>query len=171
MEKELILSPGEIASRVKDLGREISRDYAGKSLVTIGVLNGVFIFISDLVRALTIPVKVDFVRLASYGSSSSSSGEISITKDIELPIQDQDVLVVEDIVDSGFTLEFLMDHLVQHQPKSVRICALIDKPERRKVSIPLNYVGFNIPQGFLVGYGLDYAEQYRFLDGIYHLKL
>ena len=167
--KERLYSPREIQKRVKELARIISKDYKEEELVLIGVLKGAFVFMSDLARNLTIPVKLDFVRLASYGSGSKSQGKIRFTKAIELPIRGKHILVVEDIVDSGLTLKFLQEFLKKENPKSVRICALIDKNERREVSITVDYCGFSVPKGFIVGYGLDFDEQYRHLPGLYHL--
>ncbi len=165
-----IISAEEIGRRIGELGEEISRDYRGKELVLVGILKGAFIFTADLARALTIPVEIDFVRLASYGSSTTSSGFVRITKDIESDIRGRHVLVVEDIVDTGHTLKYLQDVLGLHGPASVKICCLIDKKERREVDISVDYVGFHVPRGFLVGYGLDYNEAYRHLPGIYHLS-
>jgi hypoxanthine phosphoribosyltransferase len=172
MPKELVpvLSRAEIAQKVRGLARQISKDYAGKDLCIIGVLNGVFIFLADLVRELTIPVQIDFVRLASYGSGTVSSGSVQTTKEIELDVKDRDVLIVEDIVDSGLTVDFLLKHLEQCHPKSVKVCALIDKAERREVQVPIDYTGHVVESGFLVGYGLDFDEKYRELPEIYHLK-
>lgn len=166
-----VLSRAEIAQHVNTLARRISRDYAEKDLVVIGILKGAFIFLADLVRELTIPVEIDFVRLASYGSDTSSSGHIQITKEIELDISGRHVLIVEDIVDSGLTIAYLLDHLKQFRPKSIRLCALIDKTERREVKISTHYVGHLVEHGFLVGYGLDFDEKYRALPEIYHLEL
>ena len=168
--KRVLISKAEIAGRVADLGREIGRDYAGRDLVMIAVLNGVFIFMADLVRALPFPVEVDFVRLCSYGAGTTTSGEVQITKDVEMSLKDRDVLIVEDIVDTGLTLAFLKQHLASHQPRSLKICCLIDKQERREVEVPLDYVGFVIEQGFLVGYGLDCGEQSRTLPEIFVLE-
>lgn len=167
--KERLYSQREIQKRVKELARTISEDYRKEDLILIGVLKGAFVFLSDLARNLSIPVKLDFVRLASYGSQSQSQGEIRLTKSIEIPIKDKHVLVVEDIVDSGLTLKFLLEFLKKENPQSVRICALIDKSERREVAVPVDYIGFSIPKGFIVGYGLDFDEQYRHLPGLYHL--
>lgn len=173
MSKEMspVLSGDEIAQKVKSLAQQISKDYAEKELRIIGVLNGVFVFLADLVRDLTIPVQIDFVRLASYGSGTESSGNARITKEIELNLKDCDVLIVEDIVDSGLTVAFLLDHLKQFYPKSVKVCALLDKTERRQVEVPIDYVGHVVESGFLVGYGLDFDQKYRELPGIYHLNL
>ena len=156
--KRCLISRAEIARRVAELGERIGRDYAGPDLVMVGVLKGVFIFMADLVRALPFPVEVDFVRLCSYGAGTTTSGEVHITKDVEMSLQDRDVLIVEDIVDTGLTLAFLKQHLASHQPRSLKICCLIDKQERREVDVPLDYVGFVVEKGFLVGYGLDCGE-------------
>jgi len=165
-----VLSSEIIKVRVHELGEQISKDYHGRPLVLIGILNGAFIFMADLIRNIQNSMQIDFVRLASYGSQAESSGRISITKDIELDIKDKEVLVVEDIVDTGYTLKYLKEVLKLHNPASVRICCLIDKKERRKVPIEVDYVGFDIPRGFLVGYGLDFDENYRSLPGVYHLN-
>ncbi len=164
-----ILSFQSIQERVKELGTQITRDYQEKDLVVVGILNGAFIFMADLIRAIDSPLLVDFVRLSSYGSTTESSGRISITKDIELDIKGKDVLVVEDIVDTGYTLQYLKELLQLHKPASVRICCLIDKKERREVNIEVDYVGFDISKGFLVGYGLDFDERYRNLKGVYQI--
>jgi len=165
-----VLSSETIKTRVCELGEQISKDYEGRPLVIIGILNGAFIFMADLIRHIKNPLQIDFVRLASYGSQAKSSGHISFTKDIEIDIKDKDVLVVEDIVDTGYTLKYLKEVLNLHNPASIRICCLIDKKERRKVSVEVDYVGFDIPSGFLVGYGLDFNENYRGLPGVYHLN-
>jgi hypoxanthine phosphoribosyltransferase len=165
-----LFSREEIARRVRELAETLSRDYAGLDPVLVGVLKGVFIFMADLVRALEFPVEVDFVRLRSYGTGTESSGEVHITKDVELPLKDRHVLIVEDIVDSGLTLAFLKEHLASHQPSSLKICCLIDKKERREVEVPLDYVGFSVEKGFLVGYGLDCGEKQRTLPEILVLE-
>ena len=167
----LVLSKAEIVRKVKTLACRISEDYDQKDVVAIGILKGAFIFLADLVRELTIPVEIDFVRLASYGSDTSSSGQIRITKEIETDIKGRHVIVVEDIVDSGLTIAYLLDHLNKSRPKSIKVCALIDKKERREVDVPVDYAGHVVAQGFLVGYGLDFDEKYRNLPEIYHLKL
>lgn len=167
--KKLIISREAIAARVQELAARISRDYAGQDLVMVGILKGAFIFLADLVRALDFPVEVDFVRLLSYGAGTTSSGEVHITKDVETPLGGRHVLIVEDIVDAGLTLDFLRRHLINHHPQSLRICCLIDKRERRQVEVPLDYVGFTVPRGFLVGYGLDCGEQLRTLPEVYEL--
>ncbi|MGB9761005.1 MAG: hypoxanthine phosphoribosyltransferase [Caldimicrobium sp.] len=165
-----VISPKELRRKVKDLAKTIEKDYAGKPLVLIGTLKGAFIFMADLVRNFKRKdLEIDFVRVKSYGSSDSSSGEIVITKDIELALEGKEVIIVEDIVDTGLTIDFLLKHFSLHKPKSIKVCALIDKKERRKVDIKLDYVGFVLEKGFLVGYGLDYAEKYRHLPGIYEV--
>ncbi len=169
-QKRCLISRADIARRVQELGEQISRDYRGKDLVVIGVLKGAFIFLADLVRALEFPVEIDFVRLASYGGGTCPTGEVHITKDVELSLKDRDVLIVEDIMDLGYTLSFLRQHLATHKPRSLKICCLIDKKERREVAVPLDYVGFEVKKGFLVGYGLDCGEQSRNLPEIYAIE-
>jgi len=168
--KHCLISKAEIARRVAELGEQIGRDYAGRDLVMVGVLKGVFIFMADLVRALPFSAEVDFVRLCSYGAGTTTSGEVHITKDVELPLKDRDVLIVEDIVDTGLTLAFLKQHLAAHRPRSLKICCFIDKKERREVEVPLDYVGFPVEKGFLVGYGLDCGEQSRTLPEIFVIE-
>jgi len=170
MNRRCLISRSEIARRVAELAEAINRDYADRDLVMIGVLKGAFIFLADLVRALPFSVDVDFVRLCSYGAGTTPSGEVHITKDVELSLKDRDVLIVEDIVDLGFTLNFLRQHLLGHRPRSLKICCLIDKKERREVEVPLDYVGFIVEKGFLVGYGLDCGEKSRTLPEIYVLE-
>jgi len=165
-----LISREAIARRVTELGEEINRDYAGRDLVMVGVLKGAFIFLADLVRELTFPVEIDFVRLASYGGGTSPSGEVHISKDVELSLKGRDVLIVEDIMDIGYTLSFLKQHLATHLPRSLKICCLIDKRERREIEVPLDYVGFVLEQGFLVGYGLDCGEKQRTLPEIFVIE-
>lgn len=164
------ISPQEIQRRVDALAAQINADYRGKDLVLVGVLKGAFIFLADLVRRLEVPAEVDFVRIASYGSSTESCGHIALTKDLECSIEGREVLVVEDIVDTGITMLWLVRHLESRNPRTVKICALIDKYERRKVHVPLHYAGFRLASGFIVGYGLDFAEKYRGLQGIYEVE-
>jgi hypoxanthine phosphoribosyltransferase len=166
-----VLTEIEIEQNVQLLARRISDDYRNKDLIMIGVLKGAFVFLSDLMRRLTIPVEVEFIRLASYGKSHISSGKIDIRDDIALNLQGKDVLIVEDIVDTGLTLKTLTEHIKTFKPKSVKICALIDKLERRETDCKVDYACHTVEGGFLVGYGLDYAEKYRNLPAIYHLKL
>ena len=168
-DRHLVISRDRLHAVVSDLGARISADYAGKDLVMIGVLNGAFIFLADLVRAVTIPHQIDFIRVASYGGSTSSSGTIRLTKDVELDLRDKHVLLVEDIVDTGTTLAWLTERFMDNLAASVKICALIDKKERRQTEVRLDYIGF-AQDGFLVGYGLDFAEQYRYLPEIYSLS-
>ncbi len=167
-----VLKRDEIARKVAAMAKAISRDYQGRQLVLIGVLKGAFIFLSDLARHLELDdVKIDFLRAASYGDGTSSSETIHLIKDIDTDIRGKDVLIVEDILDTGLTLSFLTEHLKAHNPNSIRTCAFIDKSERRKVAVDADYVGHKVKEGFLVGYGLDYAEAYRNLPDIYHLKI
>lgn len=165
-----VLSKEDIQKTVVELAQKISNDYHGRDVVIVGVLKGAFIFLADLIRHLTIPVQVDFIRLASYGCQTETSGSICLTKELEIDIADRDVLVVEDIIDTGHSLAFLLEHLKLKKPKSVRLCTLIDKPERRESQIAVDYAGFIVKHGFLVGYGLDFAENYRHLPAIYHLQ-
>ncbi|WP_339137177.1 MAG: hypoxanthine phosphoribosyltransferase [Candidatus Electrothrix sp. GW3-4] len=169
--KETLLQRQEIKERVKSLGQQLTKDYAGTKPVMIGVLNGAFIFLADLVRAIDLPVEIDFIRVASYGQTRESSGSISLTKEPELDLEGKDVLLVEDIVDSGTTMVWLQEYFTTRQKAhSVKTCTLIDKNERRAVDIEIDYVGFQIEQGFLVGYGLDCAQSYRNLPQICSLE-
>ena len=168
-EKRLVFTAADIARQVQKLASQISSDYEGKEVVLIGVLKGAFIFLADLVRQLTIPVQLDFIRVASYGTGTESSGKIEVITDVQLDVQGREVLIVEDIVDSGLTTAFLREHLAAKKPHSVKICALLDKRERRTVSISLEYVGLHLDKGFVVGYGLDCNEVNRQLPGIYEL--
>ena len=163
---KVIISKEDIAQRVDKLALQIRSDYKGKNPLLIGVLKGSFVFLSDLVRAMNIPAEIDFVRLASYGAGTENSGKIKLVKDIETPIKDRHVLVVEDIVDRGLTVRFLMDYLSFRQPASLKLCALFDKPSRRKVEVPIDYVGFTVPDAFVVGYGLDLGEKFRYLPDL-----
>jgi hypoxanthine phosphoribosyltransferase len=167
----MVLSRAQIEKRVRELAQEITEQYRGRDLVLIGVLNGAFIFLSDLAREISLPVQVDFVRLASYGSQSQSAGRVRLTKDVELSLKDKHALIVEDIVDTGLSLKFLKEHLAALQPASIGICVLVNKKERQKAAVDMDYVGFEVAEGFLVGYGLDFNEQYRCLRDIYHLDL
>jgi hypoxanthine phosphoribosyltransferase len=170
IKSELLFPREAIGRRVKELAEQISRDYAGRELLLVGVLNGAFIFMADLIRGISIPCRVDFVRLSSYGCGSQSSGEVRITKDLETPITGRDVLIVEDIVDTGLTLSHLLNVLRERQPASIRVCAFLDKKERRRVPFTAEYVGYSIPDRFVVGYGLDYNENFRFLPDVCMLK-
>ena len=169
-EKRVVFSAEEIAREVQLLARSISEDYEGKEVVLIGVLKGAFIFLADLVRQLTIPVQLDFIRAASYGTGTESSGKIRITTDVELDLRGRDVLIVEDIIDSGRTLDYMRRNLLARNPKSLRICSLLNKPSRREIDVEVEYLGFDIPDEFVVGYGLDFDELYRNLPFIAVLK-
>jgi hypoxanthine phosphoribosyltransferase len=158
---EILVQRDELAHRVEELAAQISRDYAGRSILLIGVLKGAMFFLSDLMRRLEVECEVDFMAVASYGSSTSSSGVVRILKDLDGPIDGRDVLIVEDIVDSGLTLSYLLRTLKARDPASVEVCALLTKPERRKVDLPIRYVGFEIPNRFVIGYGLDHVERFR----------
>ncbi|MBW2059110.1 MAG: hypoxanthine phosphoribosyltransferase [Deltaproteobacteria bacterium] len=166
----LLIDRKTIAEMVLDLAKRISQDYRGEDLVLVCVLKGAFVFLSDLIRALDIPVEIDFVRLASYGSKQVSSGNVRITKDIEIPIEDKHVLIVEDIVDTGHTLAHLIERLSPRHPRSVKICTLLDKEARREADIRVDYGGFKIEDRFVVGYGLDFDEKYRSLPDICYLE-
>ena len=158
---EILVQQDDLAHRVQALGDQISSDYEGRSLLLVGVLKGAFFFLSDLMRELDVPCEVDFMAVASYGSSTDSSGVVRILKDLDASIEGRDVLIVEDIVDSGLTLSYLLRTLKAREPASLEVCALLTKPERRKVDLPIRYVGFEIPNRFVIGYGLDHAERHR----------
>ena len=168
--REVLLTKEEIEEVVKELGKKITEDYKGKNLFLITVLKGAVVFLGDLMRAIEIPCEIEFMVLSSYGSGTTSTGSVKIVKDIDLPLEGKDVLIVEDILDTGFTLSFLVDLLKSRNPKSIEICTLLDKPDRRKVEISAKYTGRKIPDEFVVGYGLDYDEKYRNLPFIGVLK-
>jgi len=159
--KEVLITEEQLAAKVAELGAAISRDYQGKKLMIVGVLKGSVVFMADLLRQITIPVEMDFMAVSSYGSGTKTSGVVKILKDLDRLIQGYHILIVEDILDSGMTLSYLTELLQDRSPASIRIATLLDKPERRKVDIKPDYVGFDIPDEFVVGYGLDYAELYR----------
>jgi hypoxanthine phosphoribosyltransferase len=167
---EVLVSAEDLQRRVAELGAQISRDYAGAPLLLIGVLKGAVFFLSDLMRHVEIPVEIDFMAVASYGSATDSSGVVRILKDLDAAIEGRDVLIVEDIVDSGLTLQYLMRNLGSRNPRTLEVCALLVKPARRKVELPTKYVGFEIEDRFVVGYGLDYAERYRNLPFVAALE-
>ena len=158
---ETLVSAEDLERRVKELGAEISRDYKRRDLVMIGVLKGAVLFLGDLMRELTVPCEIDFMAVSSYGSSTDSSGVVRILKDLDATIEGRDVLLVEDIVDSGLTLHYLLKNLRARDPASLEVCALLTKPERRRIELPIRYVGFEIPNRFAIGYGLDHAQRYR----------
>ena len=168
--ERVLFSEEELKRRVAELGARINEDYAGKKLILIGVLRGSFIFVADLVRQLNLPCTVDFMAVSSYGTGTTSSGQVRIVKDLSEDIAGRDVLVVEDIMDTGHTLSYLLQYLKDKGAASVRLCTLLDKPSRRTVPVEIQYCGFTIPDYFVVGYGLDYAEQYRSLPYIGVLK-
>lgn len=161
---EILVPSEDLQRRVRELGAEISRDYEGRDLVMVGVLKGAVLFIADLMRQLTVPCEIDFMAVSSYGSSTDSSGVVRILKDLDAPIEGRDVLIVEDIIDSGLTLHYLMRNLKARSPRSLEVCALLTKPERRRVDLPTRYVGFEIPNRFAIGYGLDHSQRYRNLE-------
>ena len=167
---ETLVSREDLQRRIAELGAEISRDYAGRDLVMVGVLKGAVLFIADLMRHLTVPCEVDFMAVSSYGSQTDSSGVVRILKDLDAPIIGRDVLIVEDIIDSGLTLQDLLRNLRAREPRTLEVCALLTKPERRRVDLPTRYVGFEIPNRFAIGYGLDHAQRYRNLDYVAALE-
>ncbi len=162
----VLFSEEQVVARIKEIGEQISKDYEGKELHMICVLKGGTFFMCELAKRITVPVSLDFMAVSSYGSATSSSGVVKIVKDLDEPIEGKDVLVVEDIVDSGRTLSHLMKMLKERQPASLRLCTLLDKPDRRVVEVPMDYTGYQIPDEFVVGYGLDYAQKYRNLPYI-----
>lgn len=168
--KEVLVSSEEIEKKVKELGEEITKDYQGKELMLVGILKGAAIFMADLARNIEIPVTMDFMAVSSYGNSTKSSGVVRIIKDLDSNVEGKHILIVEDIIDTGLTLGYLTDNLKKRGASSVRICTLLDKPERRKVNVPVDYRGFVIPDEFVVGYGIDYAEKYRNLPDIFSIE-
>ena len=158
---EILVQPDQLKERVRALGAQISADYEGRDLLLVGVLKGATFFLADLMRQITAPCELDFMALASYGSQTDSSGVVRILKDLDAPIEGRDVLIVEDIVDSGLTLQYLLRNLGARDPASLEVCSLLTKPERRKADVPIKYVGFEIPNRFAIGYGLDHAERWR----------
>jgi hypoxanthine phosphoribosyltransferase len=168
--QDVLFSESKIAARVKELAASISEDYKGKSLLLIGVLKGANVFMCDLMREIPFPIQIDFIAASSYGHSTESSGVVRILKDLDYSIEDKHVLIVEDIIDTGLTLSYLIENFRSRRPLSLEICTLLDKPERRVAPIAVKYVGFQIPDEFIVGYGIDYAESYRNLPYIATLK-
>jgi hypoxanthine phosphoribosyltransferase len=169
VEKTLV-SKEELQARIKELGRQISRDYKGRELMLIGVLKGSVVFMADLIREISIHCTMDFMAVSSYGNSTKSSGIVRILKDLDSSIEGKSVLIVEDIIDTGYTLKYLIENLKSRNPKDVKICCLLDKPDRRTVQLDIDYTGFQIPDEFVIGFGLDYAEKYRNLPFIGVLK-
>jgi hypoxanthine phosphoribosyltransferase len=158
---EILVASEDLQRRVRELGAELSADYAGRDMLMIGVLKGAVLFMADLMRELTVPCEIDFMAVSSYGSATDSSGVVRILKDLDSSIEDRDVVLVEDIIDSGLTLHYLLRNLRARDPRSLEVCALLTKPERRRVDLPVKYVGFEIPNRFAVGYGLDHAQRHR----------
>jgi len=161
---ETLVPADDLQRRVRELAEEISRDYEGRDLVMIGILKGAVLFLGDLMRFLSVPCEIDFMAVSSYGSETDSSGVVRILKDLDASIEGRDVLIVEDIIDSGLTLQYLLRSLKARNPASLEVCSLLTKPDRRRVDLPIRYVGFEIPNRFVIGYGLDYAQRYRNLD-------
>ncbi|PEJ60670.1 hypoxanthine phosphoribosyltransferase [Bacillus sp. AFS002410] len=164
--KDTLISEEDLKNRVKALAEQIEKDFNNEPLILVVVLKGSFVFAADLVREMKGNINVDFISVSSYSNQTESTGKVRLLKDLDENITNQNVVVIEDIIDSGLTLHFLRDHLQMHKPKSIKICTLLDKPERRKIDLPVDYVGFVIPDEFIVGYGIDYAQQYRNLPYI-----
>jgi hypoxanthine phosphoribosyltransferase len=158
---ETLIEEDVLQARIAELGDEVSADYAGRDLLLIGVLKGAVFFMADLMRRLTVPCEIDFMAISSYGAATDSSGVVRILKDLDINIEGRHVLVVEDIIDSGLTLSYLMRNLEARDPATLEVCALLTKPDRREIDVPVKYVGFKIPNRFVIGYGLDFAERYR----------
>ena len=170
---EVLIEADALQARIAELGSEISAEYEGRDLLLIGVLKGAVFFMADLMRRLTVPCEIDFMAISSYGAATDSSGVVRILKDLDINIEGRNVLVVEDIIDSGLTLSYLMRNLESREPASLEICALLTKPERREIDVPVRWIGFEIPNRFVIGYGLDFAERYRNLPyvGVLHPDL
>ena len=158
---EILIEEDALQSRIRELGREVSADYVGRELLLVGVLKGAVFFMADLMRSIGVPCEIDFMAISSYGASTDSSGVVRILKDLDINIEGRDVLIVEDIIDSGLTLSYLVRNLESRSPASLEVCALLTKPERREIDVDVRYVGFEIPNRFVIGYGLDFAERYR----------
>jgi hypoxanthine phosphoribosyltransferase len=163
---QIIVPKEDIDNRISELAEEIRKDYDGKRPIVIGTLKGSFVFMSDLIRKLNLPMEVDFVRLTSYGAGKETSGKVKMTKRLETPVRGRHVLLIEDIVDTGLSVRFILDYLDRRKPQSVRLCTLFDKPSGRLVEVPLHYVGFRVPDVFVVGCGLDFNEEYRYLSDL-----
>ncbi|MBK5251224.1 MAG: hypoxanthine phosphoribosyltransferase [Peptostreptococcaceae bacterium] len=168
--QKVLISENELAGRIEEMGKAMTKDYKGKDLFVVGVLKGANIFMSDLIRKIDLPMHMDFMAVSSYGMSTESSGTVRILKDLDFSIEGKDVLIVEDIIDSGLTLKYLTRILMERKPSSLKICTLLDKPDRRKVDLDVDYIGFKIPDAFIVGYGIDFAEGYRNLPYVAVLK-
>ena len=170
---EILIDADALSARIRELGREISADYEGRDLLLVGVLKGAVFFMADLMRELNVPCEIDFMAISSYGAATDSSGVVRILKDLDINIEGRHVLVVEDIIDSGLTLSYLIRNLEAREPATLEVCALMTKPERREIDVPVRYIGFEIPNRFVIGYGLDFAERYRNLPyvGVLHEDL
>jgi hypoxanthine phosphoribosyltransferase len=170
---EILIDEERLQTRIRELGRELSSDYEGRELLLVGVLKGAVFFMADLMRSISVPCEIDFMAISSYGASTDSSGVVRILKDLDINIENRHVLVVEDIIDSGLTLSYLLRNLESREPATLEICALLTKPSRREIDVPVKYVGFEIPNKFVIGYGLDFAERYRNLPyvGVLHPDL
>jgi hypoxanthine phosphoribosyltransferase len=170
---EVLIEEERLQTRIRELGRELSSDYEGRELLLVGVLKGAVFFMADLMRSISVPCEIDFMAISSYGASTDSSGVVRILKDLDINIENRHVLVVEDIIDSGLTLSYLLRNLESREPATLEICALLTKPSRREIDVPVKYVGFEIPNKFVIGYGLDFAERYRNLPyvGVLHADL
>jgi hypoxanthine phosphoribosyltransferase len=170
---EVLIDEDRLQARIRELGRELSTDYAGREVLLVGVLKGAVFFMADLMRAIDVPCEIDFMAISSYGASTDSSGVVRILKDLDINIEGRHVLVVEDIIDSGLTLSYLLRNLESRDPATLEICSLLTKPDRREIDVPVRYVGFEIPNKFVIGYGLDFAERYRNLPyvGVLHPDL
>jgi len=168
--KEILISEEEIQKKIEALGKEITTDYRGKDLLLVGILKGAVIFLSELCKNIDLPLTIDFMDVSSYGTSSASTGEVKIVKDLDFSVANKEILIVEDIIDTGFTLSYLTDNLRKRGANSVGIVTLLDKPDRRNIEVSVDYLGFEVPDEFIVGYGLDYAEKYRNLPYVAALK-
>ena len=168
--ERILISEEEIRSRILELGKQISEEYAGKVPVFVGVLRGVIIFFADMIRAVDLPCELDLIAVSSYGGGTVSSGKVTLRKDVSLDLEGRDVIVLEDIIDSGLTLRWTIDHILSKNPASLKVCALLDKPSRREVAVSADYVGFTIPNEFVVGFGLDFNDRYRNLPFVGVLK-
>lgn len=168
--KEILITEDKIRSRVKEMGKQIFIDYQNSNLLMVGVLKGVVPFFADLMRAIEMPIRIDFISVSSYGEKSNSTGEVRILKDLDYSVIDKDVLIIEDIIDSGYTLNYLKKLFLERGAKSVRICAFLDKIDNREIDVEVDYIGYKLPNEFIIGYGLDYAEKYRNFPFVASLK-
>ena len=166
----ILFTKDEVEAAVKGLAAEIRKDYQGKYPLLIGILKGSFVFMADLIRLLAFPLEVEFIKVSSYGRGRESSGKVRVVKGLGFPIRDRDILIVEDIVDTGLTISFLLDYLWKKKPASLRLCALTDKPSRRQIPVTIDYLGFTVPDKFIVGYGIDWDEKFRYLPDICYLE-